>query len=72
MIINAERKRNGIWKRILVWVRTRKGYGESLSILSELPMASQMVVDWHVRTNSSWNIPRALLWLSLREVDTIR
>jgi hypothetical protein len=66
VIKNAERK------RILVWVRTRKGHGESLSILPELPLASQMVVDWHVRTNSSFSIPRAILWLSIREVDTIR
>jgi hypothetical protein len=66
VIINAERK------RILVWVRTQKGHGKSLSLLSELPMASQRVVDWHVRTNSSFTILRAILWLSLWEVDTIR
>jgi hypothetical protein len=61
-----------MWTRSLVWVRTRKGHGESLSILPELPLATQRVVDRHVRTTSTCNIPRAVLWLSLREVATVR
>jgi len=35
-------------------------------------MATQKVVDRDVRTDSSVNIPSALLWLSLWEVDMIR
>jgi hypothetical protein len=55
---------------VLLWIR--KGHGESLFILPELPLASQRVVDWEVWTNSAFNIPRAILCLSLRGVATVR
>jgi hypothetical protein len=61
-----------MWTRLLAWIRTRKGDGESLSLLPELPLAAQRVVDRYVRTISAGNVPRAVLWLSLREVATVR
>jgi hypothetical protein len=61
-----------MWTRILVLLWIRKGHGESLFILPELPLASQRVVDWEVWTNSAFNIPRAILCLSLRGVATVR
>ena len=52
---NEKRKKSRFWKRFLVWLWAWEGYGQSLSLLPELPRA-------HPRGEHR-SVSGAILWL---------